>query len=45
VKRKSLLRTAAARIVSLLWDTIGTSLDAFEPTVCANYLAKSGYST
>jgi transposase len=43
-KLKSLLRTAAARTVSLLWDTIGSSLDAFEPTECANYLANSGYS-
>jgi transposase len=44
-KLKGLLRDAAERTVSALWDTIGNSLDAFEPTECANYLAHSGYST
>jgi transposase len=44
-KLKSLLRTAAARTDSLLWGTIGASLDAFEPTECADYLANSGCST
>jgi len=43
-KLKGLLRTAAARTVSTLWDTIGTSLDAFAPTECANYIIDAGYS-
>jgi transposase len=43
-KLKGLLRTAAARTVSTLWDTIGTSLDAFSTAECANYISDSGYS-
>jgi transposase len=43
-KLKALLRTAAARTISTLWDTIGTSLDAFSPAECANYIIDSGYS-
>src|SRR5260370_6479453 len=43
-KLKALLRTAAARTVSALWDTIGTSLEAFSPAECANYITDSGYS-
>lgn len=42
-KLKSMLRTAAARSVDALWDTIGTSIQRFGPAECANYLAKSGY--
>jgi transposase len=43
-KLKGLLRTAAARTVSTLWDTICASLDAFSPAECANYIIDSGYS-
>jgi transposase len=42
-KLKSILRTAAARSVHALWNAIGTSLQRFAPTECANYLANSGY--
>jgi transposase len=42
-KLKSMLRTAAARSVDVLWDTIGTSIQRFGPAECANYLANSGY--
>ena len=42
-KLKALLRTAAARTVDALWQTIGQALDAFAPTECARYLAHAGY--
>jgi transposase len=43
-KLKALLRTAAKRSVTSLWNVIGTSLDAFHPNECKNYLKHSGYS-
>jgi len=43
-KLKELLRAAAKRTVSALWDTIGTTLDAFQPLECDNYLKHAGYS-
>ena len=42
-KLKALLRRAAARTVDELWAVIGTSLDAFTPTECANYFTAAGY--
>lgn len=42
-KLKTLLRKAAARTVEHLWRVIGTCLDAFTPTECANYFAAAGY--
>jgi transposase len=42
-KLKALLRKAAERTVSALWDRIGILLDAFTPTECANYFAAAGY--
>jgi len=42
-KLKALLRKAAHRNVSDLWDEIGKLLNAFSPTECANYFASSGY--
>lgn len=42
-KLKALLRKAAARSIEALWIAIGTVLDHFSPTECANYLANSGY--
>src|SRR3712207_1587998 len=42
-KFKSLLRKAAARTQDALWETIGTSLDAFTPAECHNYIVNSGY--
>ncbi len=43
-KFKTLLRSAAARTVGALWDTIGLAVDAFLPSECANYLKNCGYS-
>lgn len=42
-KLKALLRKAAKRTVSDLWDEIGKLLDAFSPDECKNYFASSGY--
>lgn len=42
-KLKTLLRKAQARTVDALWTTIGSLLDAFQPSECANYIANSGY--
>ena len=42
-KLKALLRKAAERTVSALWDRIGILLDAFTPAECANYFAAAGY--
>jgi transposase len=44
-KLKDRLRTAAARTVNTLWDTIGESLSAYKAQECANYLSHAGYST
>jgi transposase len=43
-KLKALLRTAAARTVGALSDTIGNSLEAFLPAECANDVTDAGYS-
>jgi transposase len=42
-KLKALLRKAAERTVDGLWRTIGTLIDLFTPTECANYFAAAGY--
>ena len=42
-KLKSILRKAAARTKHGLWAAIGTALDAFMPTECANFFAAAGY--
>jgi transposase len=42
-KFKALLRKAAARTLTALWQTIGTSLDDFTPAECQNYIVNSGY--
>src|SRR5215207_439488 len=42
-KFKSLLRKAAARTQTALWETFGTLLDDFTPVECQNYIANSGY--
>jgi transposase len=42
-KLKALLRKAAKRTVSALWDRIGILVDAFTPAECANYFAAAGY--
>jgi transposase len=42
-KLKHLMRKARARAVDETWPTLETSLDAFAPHECANYLKNSGY--
>lgn len=44
-KLKHLLRKAADRSVEARWRRIGSMLDAFPPTECANYLRNSGYAS
>ncbi len=43
-KLKARLRKAAERNVEALWHRIGTVLDEFHPTECANYLSNAGYA-
>ena len=42
-KLKALLRTAAARTVPDLWQTIRNAFAAFSPTECRNYITAAGY--
>ena len=42
-KLKALLRKAAARSVEQLWQAIGSAIDTFTPTECANYFTAAGY--
>src|SRR4051794_36165503 len=42
-KFKALLRKAAARTQTALWETIGILLDEFTPAECQNYIINSGY--
>lgn len=42
-KLKALLRKAATRTLDALWLEVGSLLNAFSPTECANYFAASGY--
>ena len=42
-KLKALLRKAAERSISALWDRIGSILDLFPPEECRNYFRHSGY--
>ncbi len=44
-KLKTLLRRADERSVAAVWHRIGTLLDAFSPTECANYLKHAGYAS
>jgi len=43
-KLKRLLRSAAARTVGILWDTIGSLLGRFSPTECTAYFRHCGYA-
>ncbi len=43
-KLKRLLRSAAARTVSALWDTIGSLLDRFTAAECTAYFRHCGYT-
>ena len=42
-KLKALLRAKAERTITALWDAVGTILDQFTPTECANYFKAAGY--
>jgi transposase len=42
-KLKALIRKAAPRTITGLWDTIAGTLDAFTPHECKNYFAAAGY--
>jgi transposase len=42
-KLKSILRKAAARTVTDLWDAIRDALPRFTPDECANYFSATGY--
>jgi transposase len=42
-KLKALLRKAAERTVSALWNRIGTLRETFTPAECANYFRAAGY--
>ena len=42
-KLKAILRKAAARTVTDLWEAIAGALDAFTQSECQNYFAAAGY--
>jgi len=42
-KLKAILRKAAARTISELWDVIGKAIDQFKSGECKNYFAAAGY--
>jgi hypothetical protein len=42
-KLKALLRAAAARTMTDLWQAIANALKRFSPDECKNYLAAAGY--
>ena len=45
VKLKALLRKEAERTVSGLWSLIGSLVDLFHQTECANYFSSCGYDS
>jgi transposase len=44
-KLKALLRKAKERSVDTTWRRLGTLLDRFAPSECANYLRNAGYAS
>lgn len=42
-KLKAILRKAAARTITELWDAIAEAIDHFPPAECSNYFAAAGY--
>jgi transposase len=42
-KLKAMLRAKAERTIAALWDTVGSLVDLFTPTECANYFKAAGY--
>lgn len=43
-KLKRLLRKADERTLEATWQKLGTLLDLFKPTECANYIRNAGYA-
>jgi transposase len=43
-KLKTLLRKADQRSIAAVWNRIGSLLDQFDPTECANYIRHAGYA-
>ena len=43
-KLKTLLRKADERSVAAVWNRIGTLLESFSQTECANYIRHAGYN-
>ena len=43
-KLKTLLRKADERSIAAVWNRIGSLLDQFNPTECANYIRHAGYA-
>jgi transposase len=44
-KLKHFMRKARTRVFEDTWRAVGTTLDAFPPAECANYLKNSGYAS
>ena len=44
-KLKHLMRKAQARSVEATWRRVGSLLDSFPPSECANYLINAGYGS
>ena len=42
-KLKTMLRARAERSIGALWDAVGTIVQLFSPTECANYFKAAGY--
>lgn len=42
-KLKALMRAKAERTIAALWDTVGSLIELFTPTECANYFKAAGY--
>lgn len=42
-KLKALLRAMAERTVTALWNAVGSIVELFSPTECANYFKAAGY--
>lgn len=42
-KLKALMRAKAERTIKALWDAVGSVIEQFTPTECANYFKAAGY--
>lgn len=42
-KLKAILRARAERSIGALWDAVGSIVDIFSPTECANFFKAAGY--